>query len=148
MSEAWYDLLKDAAFVLMGFILGSAVKWRKGKHNGHDVVSPTISRTPRSIAMLAIVMTMLSLLTVFNSATSTNKQRDCNAEFQRVINERSQYTQAADDALYQMVREIYQDATNTNRGDTDFVESLNAYLEAQASVNQARRDNPYPDPRC
>ena len=165
-----WTITRYAIAMGIGAVLGVVFTKNKTK-KGHTV--PVIEKTTRNFTLMTVVLMVISLVAVGNTAYSANKQATCNSEFRRVIKERSDITiqdgvlrdklddssSEGFDALHDLVLSLLSqpplttEQLNAQIGELNTVLSDNLDERQQIKVTQKeladqRARNPYPDPRC
>lgn len=168
-TEILFAIIRYAVAAAVGFVVGVVFSRGKLRKDGHEI--PVIERTTLNFTLVTVVLLVLSLVAVVNTAVAANKQSDCNAEFLRVIKERSAFT--AEDgklrdrldelsnneeaALLPLAQNLAGGATRDQIADDiqNLEEVINANVAERAEIAQTqeeiakkRAQNPYPDPQC
>lgn len=166
--EVLWVLIRYGVAVGVGVIIGNLFTRGKTK-KGRTI--PVIERTTKTFTLTTVLLLVVSLVAVVNTAYNANKQATCNSEFRRVIKERSDITvqdgtlrdrldvlsNKEEAALLPLVQnlvngspnEVVLSSVNDLRVviDSNVKERVNI-AEQQRAIAEQRAKNPYPDPRC
>lgn len=171
MNDLLLVLLRYGLAVVAGFIAGTVFSKHKTK-KGHTV--PAIDRSTRNMTLVSVMLLLISIVAVVNTAVATNKQSACNDEFREALSIRAQIT-VEDNQLRDRQNALNtEDAVAlrdflktllTNPGEEgrvvtmaalqDFQTTINdnsierdKILAEQAKLNDQRNDTPVPELAC
>ncbi|MCF8605162.1 hypothetical protein L5I01_17550 [Gordonia sp. HY442] len=68
-----------------GFVLGMIAEWGILKVKGHRVTLPFISSTSRNFTIMAILLAVISLGTIYNVEKTSSAAADCNRQFREAL---------------------------------------------------------------
>lgn len=156
MSDLWTSLLFGFAGLVIGFMGGQAIAWRR---RGSLIVPTYHPVGRRSNLVVGLLIVVLAFGTLAQGVYNEQRQSRCNDEFRRVIAERGELTQrqtAANLALQRdlsLIDEVYLPealADETQR--VRYIESQDKargkYIAELETLDEQRRSNPYPSPVC
>lgn len=172
MSEVLETLVWYVACGLIGYAAGTITQYRQYRVGRMSLLVPFVPKSSRNFTIVVLTLSALTTFSVISGQIAEQHQARCNADFQSTIRESSRINaedrdlerrddalrDARDDALDTLVR-----GTAAAQGDpvmlsqllVDYAETVQANdiertaLEQQrGALEQQRRDNPYPTPRC
>lgn len=148
--ELAIEAFKAAVYGAIGLAIGLGVNWRKAKVHGATVLVPT-AKPERAVARRVIggILVVIGVLALTHFVTFTARQSDCNEEFRRVIQERSDAATEQSELWSQLERQLARiGPVDTPEEEIEVVEARIRYVEKYEAATEKRRANPYPDPRC
>ncbi|WNM68774.1 membrane protein [Gordonia phage Soos] len=158
MSSIWQSLLFSIAGLIVGFVGGQLIAWRR---YGSLIVPTYHPRTDRRRAdfIVGILVVALAMATLVQGIVNQNTQTECNNEFRRVLKERSTLTSMQTDEsrlLQQRLIDIEDEFPPSSLADpvrrAEYIhardEARSRYVSRLNELDNQRSKNPYPDPRC
>lgn len=143
-------LLQNLGGAALGFAAGQFVTWRRGEIWGTAVPVPTRHlNTDRTTKALSWVLVIIAIVTIAQGALFQIRQGDCNEQFRTVIAQRGADSLRQTEANVALQREILEAGTRSDvEAQSIRVEARQHYIDLVEELNEKRRANPYPDPRC
>lgn len=157
----------------IGYLLGSITMYRRARVHGISVIVPHVPRTARTFTALVLVLSVVTAFTVVSGQLEARHTRACNDAFRTAlrinsrINTEDRELEKRDDALRERRDDAMDDlikglmAVGSAAPESvlgllarydDTVRVIGAERtdldRARAGLEQQRRDNPYPEPRC
>lgn len=152
----WTSLLFSFAGLVIGFMGGQAVLW---KRRGSLIVPTYHPVGRRSNLVIGLLIVLLAIGTLANGVYAQNKQANCNTEFRRVLSERADLTRDRTAAQVDLQRRLiavedrYPPESLVDPGPriaylTEKERARADYIKAIEKIDAERAANPYPSPRC
>lgn len=145
MSSIFASLLFSFAGLVVGFIGGQLIAWRR---HGSLIVPTYHPRSGhRSDFIVGLLIVALAVATLVQGMVNQQQQTDCNNEFRRVISERSSLTQEQNRASADLQRRLIEIGPSEEAGEQRSA-AREDYVKRLDEIDAQRSTNPYPDPRC
>ncbi|AWY06525.1 membrane protein [Gordonia phage Trine] len=144
------ELAKGLGYGTIGLVLGMALTWKRTRVGNMEIPIPTPHPDPgiwrKSLGILLVIVAVASMTQV---AVLSVRQSKCNEEFRRVIKERGDAA-AEQSALWAELETKLSELgpIDTPEEEAAAVLARQWYVKKYEDALEARRSNPYPDPRC
>ncbi|QOV99498.1 hypothetical protein [Rhodococcus pyridinivorans] len=172
MTEALETIVWYVVCGMLGWAAGTITQYRQYRLGKVSLLVPFVPKSSRNFTIVVATLSLLTTFSVITSQVAQQHQARCNADFQAVIRDNAEINRedrdlerrddrlrdARDDALDNLVRGIaagerspaspmqllreYTVTVRANDAERELLERQREQLEQQ------RRDNPYPTPRC
>ncbi|UAJ16203.1 membrane protein [Gordonia phage Malibo] len=149
-TELFLELVRAVGYGTIGVVIGLAFTWRRATVHGVEVRVPT-ARPDKPVwkRIIGALLVVVAVLSMTQSAVFTARQSNCNAEFRRVIQERSDASLEQSELWSRLERELAAiGPAITFDKQSQIVAARERYVRDFDRLTAQRRANPYPDPRC
>lgn len=164
MSDVLFTLLRYGLAVGFGVVLGRIFSSGKVKLRGRSVTIPYVDRNSINFTLIVVLLLAGSGLAILNTSVATNRQAQCNEEFNQTLKFRSAISQeneqlATQDRkalgdlfidLLSIPRDVSREesAERSRRLIEDYNNEIKQTDARRAQNDQERKDNPLPEPKC
>lgn len=172
MTEVWETIIRYVLIAAISYAAGTIVQYRQYRLRGMSLLVPFVPKSSRNFTIVVITLSLLTTFSVVTSQIQQQHQAQCNADFQRSLKANAQINtedrelerrddalrERRDDAMDDLVKGLMS-APNGRGTVLDLLTRYDATVSAialeraeldnaRSDLEQQRRNNPYPEPRC
>ncbi len=173
MTELWETLIRYVLVGAASYAAGTVVQYRQYRLRGVSLLVPFVPKSSRNFTIVVITLSLLTTFSVITAQIQQQHQAECNADFQRALRENARINsedrdlekrddalrEQRDAALTDLVRGLLTAEPGGNGRVRDLLERYETtvavndrergdLIAARGALEQQRRDNPYPEPKC
>ena len=157
MSNIYSSLLFSFAGLIVGFMGGQSILWRRRG----SLIVPMYHPRPRQRGdfIVGVLIVLLAIGSLTQGVVSQQIQTDCNNEFRRVLSERAELTNRQSREAVELQRKLVdigrkydaeslRDPETRARYTAERDQARQQFVDHLSDIDRERAANPYPTPRC
>lgn len=174
MTEVWETIIRYVLIAAISYAAGTIVQYRQYRVRGMSLLVPFVPKSSRNFTIVVVTLSLLTTFSVITAQIQQQHQAECNADFQRALRENARINsedrdlEKRDDALREQRDAALTDLVEglltvpPGAGGGQVRDLLERYettivvndrergdlIAARGALEQQRRDNPYPEPKC
>ncbi len=171
-TDLWETIIRYVLVGAISYAAGTIVQYRQYRLRGMSLLVPFVPKSSRNFTIVVITLSLLTTFSVVTGQIAQQHQAECNADFQRALRENARINsedrdlEKRDDALREQrdaaLTDLVRGLLTAPPGNGRVRDLLERYdttvavndreradlIAARGALEQQRRDNPYPEPKC